>query len=91
MCFLTIGGRRQAIHQKIRQTILLKANGSDHVAGFKFKAMTFNVRYDFKWDDKSEDGGINNRWKQRVGLVVETIRESGASVVMLQEDIGLAR
>ena len=46
-----------------------------------FRAMTFNIRFDYK-----DDGP--NRWHRRVELVAETIRESKASVVMLQEDMG---
>ncbi|MBI3722526.1 endonuclease/exonuclease/phosphatase family protein, partial [bacterium] len=43
------------------------------------KVMTFNVRFDFE-----EDG--QNRWKNRVDLVAECVRESKVSVVCFQED-----
>ncbi len=47
----------------------------------RFRAMTFNVRYDF------EDDGPN-RWHHRKETVAKLIRESQASVVCLQEDKG---
>jgi endonuclease/exonuclease/phosphatase family metal-dependent hydrolase len=47
--------------------------------GAKLRAMTFNIRYDFK-----NDG--HNRWDNRVDLVAKRIKESKAHVVCLQED-----
>lgn len=45
--------------------------------GAKFRAMSFNVRYDFK-----NDG--SNRWDNRAEAVAKTIKQ--AQVVMIQED-----
>lgn len=47
----------------------------------RFRAMTFNVRYDF-----DDDGP--NRWQHRKEVVAKVVRESQASVVCLQEDKG---
>ncbi len=45
----------------------------------RFRAMTFNIRYDFESDGR-------NRWRHRVDAVAKTIAGSKASVVCLQED-----
>src|SRR5437763_540767 len=44
-----------------------------------FRAMTFNIRFDF------EDDGPN-RWKNRADLVAACVKEAKASVVCFQED-----
>ncbi len=46
---------------------------------FSFRAMTFNIRFDFPNDGK-------NRWDRRKEIVKNTIERSKASVILLQED-----
>jgi endonuclease/exonuclease/phosphatase family metal-dependent hydrolase len=47
----------------------------------RFRAMSFNIRFDFE-----NDG--SNRWPHRVATVAKVLRDSGASVIGLQEDKG---
>ena len=45
----------------------------------RMRTMTFNIRYDFKNDGQ-------NRWHNRVDLIVKSIEQADADVVCLQED-----
>lgn len=47
----------------------------------RFRAMTFNIRYDFETDGP-------NRWHHRKEAVAKVVRESGAWIACLQEDKG---
>ena len=61
---------------------LVPLQGADarrRAKGSKLRAMTFNIRFDFENDGQ-------NRWANRVDLIVKSVQQADPDVVCLQED-----